>query len=53
MINTSGQDASLLQWNVIGPGGGGTTTGGVDEPEPPPQANRPKDVSRISTALVN
>ena len=51
MINTSGQDASLLQWNVIGPGGGGTAGGATLPPELPPQAEKQSVNERSATAL--
>jgi len=53
MINTSGQDASLLQWNMIGAGagGGGTTGGATLPPELPPQAERQSKKEKSATAL--
>ena len=54
MINTSGQDASLLQWNVTGPGGGGggPTSGPSLLPEPPPQAERQSKKEKSATTLA-
>ena len=54
MINTSGQDASLLQWNVTGPGGGsGGPTGGPSLlPESPPQAERQSKKEKSATTFA-
>lgn len=54
-MSISGQVASLLQWNVTGPGGGGGGTfgAGACPLEPPPQADTASEAANNSVALTN